>query len=515
MRGFLEIIERAKKEAAKSIFLFEGLPPILKADGLKSLNGRPLERRHLESFLEKNLTQWQKERFIAEKEIDYSIEVGSSRLRVNGFVRSGALGLVLRLIPEEVPSFDELLLPEFLKEFAKKRQGLFLVTGVTGSGKSTTLASLIELINRERACHIVTIEDPIEFVFKPKSSIISQREVGRDTKSFNEALKRVLREDPDVILVGEIRDRESMKVTIELAETGHLVFSTLHTRDAVQTLNRIIDFFPDEQKSAIYAQLANVLLGICSQRLIPRIDKKGYVCACEVLTVTDGVRNLIREGKIHQVPSLMESQKKEGMIKFDDSILELAKKGYIPIPEALEQAREEKVFIEKIREVRPTTSASYRKRGTLSIEKQNVLYQIDSSEMQFLDSSGFLMYTPLGLLFMEGQFYKAVDRNFIIDYSIIHGKKDGFTLKAFFSMEYLIKDVRVVKPGYSFGIFLTFSTSEQIEFPNPPLELILDEDWHSVTINIPRNFSGQVVRIVGVHFDSDIKQIFLRNMRFF
>jgi len=515
LKEFLAAIDRAKKERAKSIFFFEGLPPYIKGTGLQRIEGLTFEKKDAMRFLESTLTDWQLETFFKEKEIDFSVEILSSRFRVNCFLRNGSIGIVLRPIPEEVPPFEELLLPEVLKTFVRMRQGLFLVTGPTGSGKSTTLASLIDLINEERSCHIVTIEDPIEFIFRPKKSIISQREIGRDTKSFSEALRRVLREDPDVILVGEIRDRETMKVVIELAETGHLVLSTLHTRDTVQTVNRIIDFFLDEERTPILAQLSDVLLGVCSQRLIPRIDKIGFVCACEVLKVTEGVRNLIREGKVHQIPHLMESQKKEGMIKFDSSILELAGKGYIAIPEAIEHAKEEKIFIEKVKDVRPRSLTSYIKRGTITVERENTLYQIDTSDIEFMDSSGMILYTPSGLFFKEGPYKKTNEQNFIVDYSILHGRKDSFGLGAFFSMEYFIRDVRVVKESYILGVSLTLESAYEVQFPTPFFELTLENDWHSLLINVPSHLRGKSVKIVAIVFDKDIREMFIRNARFF
>lgn len=516
MRRLLKLVEIAKKEGAKSIFLFENMPAYFKGAGLIKANDFIFGKKDLEEFMRETLSEWKFENFKKEREVDYSVEFDSlARFRINGFLRNGSLGLVLRPIPDEVPEFDELNLPSILKDFVKYDRGLFLVTGPTGSGKSTTVASLIELINRERACHIITIEDPIEFVFKPKRSIISQREIGKDTKSFWTALKRVLREDPDVIFVGEIRDKETMKVVLELAETGHLVLSTLHTRDSIQTINRIIDFFPEEERKSILSILAEVLIGVCCQKLIPRIDKKGFVCATEILKMTQAVKNVIREGKIHQIPLLLESQKKEGMISFDASILELAKKGLISIPEAIDVAKEERVFIEKIKEIRPKKGISYLKKGTLEIEKENILYELDTSPIEYIDSSGIVIYTPLGLFFREGAFGKKSENHFIVDYSIIQGKKDSFPLGAFFSLEYLIRDLKAFKKGFVFYVSVALSSSEEVFFPKPPFFLLFDKEWQTLTVKIPENLRGKMVRVVALIFDKDIREIFFRNIRFF
>ncbi len=516
MRKFQRVVEVAKKEGAKSIFLFENLPAYFKGAGTIKGVGPPIKREEIEEFMQKTMTDWQLDNFKKKKEIDFSVDFGPLlRFRVNGFSRNGSFGLVLRPIPDEIPDLDDLMLPPVLKDFTREEKGLFLVTGPTGSGKSTTSACLLELINKERACHIITVEDPIEFIFKPKKAIISQREVGRDTFSFSAALKRILREDPDVIFVGEIRDSETMEVVLQLAETGHLVFSTLHTRDAVQTVNRIVDFFPDEEKGKVFSILSEVLLGVCSQRLIPRLDRHGFVCATEILKVTDAVRNLIREGKIHQIPFIMESQKRDGMIKFDASILELAKKGLVAIPEAIDYAKEERIFIEKIKDIEPRRPISYIKKGSLDIEKETILYELDTSQIEYLDSSGILLFTPSGLLFREGLFRANAKTHFIADYSIMHGKKMSFPLGSFFSAEYLIKDLKSVKEGFRFHISVVLNSSEEAEFPKPPLELLFDDEWHTITVKIPEHLRGKYVKIVALTFDKNIREIIFRNMRFF
>ncbi|MFA6321022.1 MAG: type IV pilus twitching motility protein PilT [Candidatus Omnitrophota bacterium] len=285
------------------------------------------------------LNNEQKERFERELELDMSFGVkGLGRFRVNVFKQRGTIASSIRLIPHDVWSFEQCGLPEAtVLDFCKRPKGLVLVTGATGSGKSTSLASMIDWINNDRACHIVTIEDPIEFIYKNKKSAIDQREVNADTHSFPAALKHVLRQDPDVILIGEMRDLETIESALIVAETGHLVFATLHTSDCVQTINRIIDVFPAHQQQQIRTQLSFVLLGVLSQQLIPKADGKGRALAAEVLLVTSAVKSLIRESKAHQIYSVMQTSQKDGMKTMNQSLYELYQKKAITYEEMFER----------------------------------------------------------------------------------------------------------------------------------------------------------------------------------
>ena len=270
------------------------------------------------------LTEGQKKRFELDDELDFSFGIASlARFRGNLFKQRGQVAMVVRRIPMIIPTCDDLKLAPAIVKFAEKPRGLVLVTGPTGSGKSTTLASLIDKINKERQAHILTVEDPIEFVHKHQQSIVNQREVGTDTRSFASALKYALREDPDVILVGEMRDLETISAAITIAETGHLAFATLHTNSAAEAVNRMIDVFPSHQQSQVRAQLAFSLEGIVTQVLLPRINGKGRVMASEVLVVTPAIRALIRDDKIHQVYSMMQAGKKYGMQTLNDSLYQL------------------------------------------------------------------------------------------------------------------------------------------------------------------------------------------------
>lgn len=272
-------------------------------------------------------------------ELDFSYTIHDvGRFRVNAFKQRGATGLVIRLINSLAPSFQELGLPEVLETLVHKPRGLVLVTGPTGSGKSTTLAAMIDLINSEMRHHIITLEDPIEFVHQHKKSLINQREIGRDSQSFTTALRAAMREDPDVILVGEMRDPETIAIAITAAETGHLVFGTLHTSSAAQTIDRIIDVFPPYQQQQIRVQLANTIQGVVAQQLIPRIDKPGRIVALEIMLATPAIRNLIREGKTYQIISQLQTGVKFGMVSLDMSLRNLYTKKMISRDEVLGRA---------------------------------------------------------------------------------------------------------------------------------------------------------------------------------
>lgn len=277
--------------------------------------------------------------FVSVGELDFSYAVeGLGRFRVNAFMQRGNVSLVLRLINSKIPSFQDLGLPEILGYLARRPRGLVLVTGPTGSGKSTTLASMIDLINSESHHHILTLEDPIEFVHQHKKSLVNQREIHQDSESFATALRAALREDPDVILVGEMRDPETIGIALTAAETGHLVFGTLHTSSAAQTVDRVIDVFPPHQQQQIRVQLANSIQGVVAQQLIPRIDKPGRVVAFEIMVATPAIRNLIREGKSFQIINQIQTGAKFGMVTLDMSLRNLVQKGLISREEALARA---------------------------------------------------------------------------------------------------------------------------------------------------------------------------------
>jgi len=339
MLSLEELLHLAGEQKASDIHLTVESPPVLRIDGsMVKLQTEKLSQADLETFAHSLMNDQQAKRFAEYGELDLSYSLpGVGRYRVNSFRQRGSTSVVIRLIPFVIPSPESLGLPLVSIELAKLHKGLVLVTGPTGSGKSTTLASLVDYINRTRACHIVTIEDPIEYLHRHKLSLVNQREVGNDTQSFTNALRAVLRQDPDVILVGEMRDLETIATAVTAAETGHLVFSTLHTNDATQSVDRMIDVFPTHQQQQIRVQLAAVLQGIMSQQLFPRADHLGRVAAIEVMLATPAVRSLIREGKTHQLPTVIQTNAKLGMQTMDKAIMDLVHNGLVSYDVAQEK----------------------------------------------------------------------------------------------------------------------------------------------------------------------------------
>lgn len=333
-----DLLKTMIERGASDLHITSGSPPQLRVNGkLTPVGSTPLTGAETRQMCYSILTEAQKHRFEEENELDLSFGIkGLSRFRANIFVQRGAVSAAIRCIPFQLKSPEELGLPSIVRELVKKPRGLILVTGPTGSGKSTALAAMIDLINNERHEHIITIEDPIEFVHTHKKCIVNQREVKADTKSFKNALKYVLRQDPDVVLIGEMRDLETIEAALTISETGHLTFATLHTNSSVQTINRIIDVFPSHQQSQIRAQLSFVLEGILSLQLLPKKDGAGRVLAVEVLVPNTAVRNLIREDKIHQIYSIMQTgQNKFGMQTMNQALYNLFIRGFITRDEAI------------------------------------------------------------------------------------------------------------------------------------------------------------------------------------
>ncbi len=330
------LLQEVINQRASDLHLQVGLAPILRIDGaLGPISNTPvLNEEMVEKLVFSILDQDQQQILLKDKEFDFSFAFGDlGRFRVNAFHERGNIAAALRLIPNEMPSIAELGLPTVVEKFADFPRGLVLVTGPTGSGKSTTLAALVDKINSEKAEHIITIEDPIEFTHKSKRSVVVQREVHYDTYSFNAALRSALREDPDVVLIGEMRDLETISAAITIAETGHLVFATLHTNSASQSIDRMVNVFPPHQQPQIKAQLANILQAICSQRLIPSIGG-GRIAAAEILVANAAVRNIIREGKTHQLDAVIQTSAQEGMQSMDRTLVTLVQSGQITYEEA-------------------------------------------------------------------------------------------------------------------------------------------------------------------------------------
>ncbi len=348
MATLYDLLKAMIEKGASDLHITTGSPPRLRIDGkLIPIDHPVLEGAETKALCYSVLTDAQKHKFEEQNELDFSFGLkGLARFRGNLFVQRGVVAGAFRLIPFQIKSFIELGLPPIVAEVAKKPKGLVLVTGPTGSGKSTTLATMVDKINSERSCHIMTIEDPIEYLHSHKKSLINQREVTSDTQSFKNALRHILRQDPDVVLIGEMRDLETIEAALTVAETGHLTFATLHTNSAVQSLNRIIDVFPSHQQEQVRVQLSFVLEGVLAQQLIPRKGGQGRVLAVEVLIPNPAVRNLIREDKIHQIYSVMQTgQAQSGMYTMNQALVELFSKGLISYDDALGRSPSTEEFL--------------------------------------------------------------------------------------------------------------------------------------------------------------------------
>ncbi len=331
------LLEEMVLRGATDLHLVAGAPPYFRIDQeLVSSDYEVLTPAMTRSLVYSLLNDQQKKRLEEEYELDFAISIeGLSRFRGNAYIQRGSVACAIRRIPFEIPSLQELGLPEVVETLTRKTQGFILVTGPTGSGKSTTLAAMINKINNERACHIVTIEDPIEYLHKNKMAIVSQREVGQDTKSFAQALKYVLRQDPDIIMIGELRDLETVSAALTAAETGHLVFATLHTDSAIESINRIIDIYPPHQQGQVRVQLSQVLEAVITQRLLPRAKGKGMVLATEIMVATPAIRTLIRESRIHEIYGVIQTSQRFGMRTMNMSLFELVREGEITWQTAL------------------------------------------------------------------------------------------------------------------------------------------------------------------------------------
>ena len=341
-----DLLVTLNDRAGSDLHIAVGLPPVMRVHGhLAAVDGDVITQASAKDIVYSVMTQEQREALERNRELDFAYSVpGVARFRVNAYYQRNSVGAAFRLIPKQIRSFAELGLPRVLEEFAMKPRGLVLVTGPTGSGKSTTLAAMIDEINSKREMHIMTVEDPIEYLHHHKRSMVNQREVGSDTRSFASALKYVLRQDPDVILIGEMRDLETISAALTAAETGHLVLATLHTQGAAQTIDRIVDVFPPHQQQQVRVQLSASLQGIVSQQLLPTMDGRGRVVAVETLVASSGVRNLIREGKTHQLETAMQTGSAQGMVTMDLSLAELYRQGAIALDTALQHAMDLQVL---------------------------------------------------------------------------------------------------------------------------------------------------------------------------
>lgn len=340
------LLQQAIAQKASDVHLIAGVPPVFRLNGsLVRIDGLSLTGQDMLALFRAITSNDQQQSFHNNGELDFPFEIaGIGRFRINAYYQRGSIAIAIRVVNNRIPNLDELGIPEVIKSLARMPRGLVLVTGPTGSGKSTTLAAMVDLINSERAAHVLTLEEPIEYLHSHRTCIVSQREIPTDSKSFASALRAALREDPDVIMVGEMRDAETIGVAVTAAETGHLVFATLHTCDAAQTIDRIIDVFPSHQQQQIRVQLSLTLQGIISQQLLPRRVGGGRVVALETLVAIPAIRNLIREGKTHQIASVIQTGSKLGMQSMEFSLRDLYRQGIISYETALEHSVNPEIF---------------------------------------------------------------------------------------------------------------------------------------------------------------------------
>jgi twitching motility protein PilT len=356
------LLERMVREESSDLHLKAGSPPVLRIDGkLRVLKEEPLSPEELRKTAQQIMTKDQQDEFIRTKELDFAIGVsGLARFRVNVYMQRGSVAIAMRTIPPSIKRIDELNVPQVLKDLSLKHRGLILCTGTTGSGKSTTLAAMIEHINENISKNIITIEDPIEFLFRDKNSVISQRELGMDTHSFANALKHVMRQDPDVILIGEIRDKDTMDVALKAADTGHLVLSTLHTLNASETINRIISFYPPHQQQHVRVLLAATLISVVSLRLLARADGKGRVPAVEIMIVTPTIKEYVLDPvKTLLIPTAIEEGSQYFMQSFDQSIMKLYSDGTISYEDAMANVTNPDEFNLKLRGIKGSSEAGW------------------------------------------------------------------------------------------------------------------------------------------------------------
>ena len=341
-----DILRISQQLKSSDIHVTVDLPPMYRIDGkLTPSKWEPVTPREAQRIVYDILSSEQIEKFERTKELDFSYGVANiGRFRFNVYRQKGNVGFAMRAIPATIPSLDQLRMPSILKELTRKHSGMILVTGPTGSGKSTTIASMIDVINSEKAIHIMTMEDPIEYLHNHKKAMVNQREIGQDTEGFHNAMRAVLREDPDVILVGEMRDKETIAAALTLAETGHLVFGTLHTRNAPQTIDRVVDVFPPDQQDQIKVQLSNSLEAVVAQQLLPMLGG-GRIAAIEIMVATSAIRNLIREGKSYQITSSIETGSQYGMQPMDKVLADMQKAGMISYEEAITRAIDRDNFL--------------------------------------------------------------------------------------------------------------------------------------------------------------------------
>jgi len=526
----LELLKQMRDKSASTMFLIVDAPPMLEVNGLiQPANDKKLMADDTEALVRELMNDFQWEKFKKEHNIEFSYDVPDlARYRVSVFRQSGCIGAALRFIPPTIPTLKQLNLPSTLAEFARLNKGLVVITGPSGAGKSSTLAALVSLINKERRVHVVTVEDPIEFFYLNEKAMITQREVGKDTYSFANALRHCLRQDPDVIVVGEMRDLETISVAITAAETGHLVLATMHTSDSVQTIERIVDAFPPFQQRQIRVQLSQALEGVIAQRLVPRSDGMGRVPAVEILRVTPAVRGLIRQGKTSQLTLMLEIGARQKMRTFEQSFAVLYSKGIISADEVLSQESRQKGLLELIKsqrtdQIRARKSSAFTSSSrVLSIRKDITRYRapLRPGDESRWGSSGAIVITEEGLQYTYRPLARAV-KEFISDYSILTGYRGTFNLPENILITYKVVSLRETGDKEEVGLSMElFSGEHTFRLPRADgkeqkIKLNYDGNWHSLVIHVPKYLQGRPVKIYLIELSGPILKFTLRDLVFF
>ncbi len=511
-----KILKKGLEKGGETIFLLPNLPPCANVLGriVPILKGS-LSPKEIEAYVLPTMGELSRKRFLEDGSCDYSSSFFGHRFRINVYLTKGELAAVFRKVPQTIRNVEELNIPKVVIETVLKiKRGLVIIAGPTGSGKSTTMAALVELLNRNRNIHIITVEDPIEYLHRPKKALISQREIGVDTISFEFALTHLLRQDPDVIVLGEARDEKSFAFALRAAETGHLVFMTMHAHDTPTAIDRIIDSFPMHKRRQIRFQISqNIVLAI-GQRLLVRIDGNGRILACEVLFGTKAVRNLIREGKTHMLYTLMEGGKKENMQTLDQAISRLYEDGKIPLVFALEYTKNQARIFESRR-----VKLSHPER-VLSpppkIEDKAITYKFPNRNIRIsdIDSSGYVQMMHEGILYVaKSDHYQ---RNaWITDFSIMVGKNPPFTLKKHIIINYRIDELR--ENAHFLFMRMEIQTDSGTYIIPEDLsrsEIFHDKEWHTLVLDIPKVIEGKTVRAYLLEFSSEIKVILISSVSF-
>ncbi|MFH1776972.1 MAG: PilT/PilU family type 4a pilus ATPase [Candidatus Omnitrophota bacterium] len=527
---FREIIEKR----AMGMHLTVNMPPMLNIEGrLFPTTLAVIDQNNAVVIADQLMNEKSKAIFAQYKSVHFTYDApGSGRFRINIFQQRNLLSIVIRVILDKIPTLSELNLPKGIEKIAGLRRGLCIFTGPSGCGKTTTLAAIVNIINQQKNAHIITMEDPIEYIHTSNKCIISQREIGKDSKSFSIALKEALRQDPDVILIGEMQDRETISIALTAAETGHLVLATMHTIDAVQSIDRIIDAFSSAQQHQIKIQLSIALEAVVSQQLVFRADGKGRIPANEIMFVLPSIRNLIRESKTHQIYSILETSGEYGMQSFDQCLHNFQRANIITNAEALAQATSPYRLIKKIAATdtpfipKDSSEVKFYDSGaeTLHLDRQTLLYKADFTPgyEEYWTTSGNIKFDEDGLSCKKNPLNPS-GRLYVSDFNIVGNRKKSFKLKHHVLLKYRLEiDLNIQPPAgreiiMQFKLFFFPEKSKPVTYDKALFKLPLNTDgaWHSMIIDLPVTYRDKLVKIYMFEFSNLLKSFSINDILFF